>query len=71
MATGGLVKQYKMGQIFYSIPYFDQCGCYFVHVDSQKAVFKSCIRTRPSIFLKIAILCQMQAGGQGAFYTFL
>ena len=44
MATGGLEKQYKVGQIFYSIPYFDQCWCYFVHVDSQKSVFKSCMR---------------------------
>ena len=53
----------------YSIlyPILINVGAILPMLTVKKSVFKSYLRTRPSIFLKIAVLCQMQAGDQGAF----
>ena len=53
----------KLGQIFYSTSHFIDFSVVMYLFMDDESIYESSKKIRPSVFVKMAIMCQIKAGG--------
>ena len=62
-AWGGLLT-HILGQISYFTPYCIDFGAAMCIFEVRESIFRSFVKIRPSVLVKMAVLCQIMARGR-------